>query len=161
MSGCPAGGTDRLLLRTMAKLEVSTDLPLDPHAAWEHASRLESFGEWLSIHDGWRSDLPDTLAEGTTLQSVVSVKGMRNRVTWTIVELDAPHHVVLKGTGKGGTKFSMRLAVAASGDGSTLSMKIDLGGAPLFGPIGSGVARALHGDLQSSLDTFARRYGGN
>ena len=106
-------------------------------------------------------DLPDTLAECTTLQSVVSVKGMRNRVTWTIVELDAPHHVVLKGTGKGGTKFSMRLAVAASGDGSTLSMKIDLGGAPLFGPIGSGVARALHGDLQSSLDTFARRYGGN
>lgn len=145
----------------MAKLEVSTDLPLDPHAAWEHASRLGSFGEWLSIHDGWRSDLPDTLAEGTTLQSVVSVKGMRNRVTWTIVELDAPHHVVLKGTGKGGTKFSMRLAVAARGDGSTLSMKIDLGGAPLFGPIGSGVARALHGDLQSSLDTFARRYGGN
>lgn len=145
----------------MAKLEVSTDLPLDPHAAWEHASRLESFGEWLSIHDGWRSDLPDTLAEGTTLQSVVSVKGMRNRVTWTIVELDAPHHVVLKGTGKGGTKFSMRLAVAARGDGSTLSMKIDLGGAPLFGPIGSGVARALHGDLQSSLNTFARRYGGN
>lgn len=145
----------------MAKLEVSTDLPLDPHAAWEHASRLGSFGEWLSIHDGWRSDLPDTLTEGTTLQSVVSVKGMRNRVTWTIVELDAPHHVVLKGTGKGGTKFSMRLAVAARGDGSTLSMKIDLGGAPLFGPIGSGVARALHGDLQSSLDTFARRYGGN
>ncbi|MBX4170211.1 SRPBCC family protein [Rhodococcus sp. DMU2021] len=145
----------------MAKLEVSTDLPLDPHAAWEQASRLSSFGEWLSIHDGWRSDLPDTLAEGTTLQSVVSVKGMRNRVTWTIVELAAPHHVVLKGTGKGGTKFSMRLAVAARGDGSTLSMKIDLGGAPLFGPIGSGVARALHGDLQSSLDTFARRYGGN
>ncbi len=161
MSGRPVGGTDRLLLRTMAKLEVSTDLPLDPHAAWEHASRLESFGEWLSIHDGWRSDLPDTLAEGTTLQSVVSVKGMRNRVTWTIVELDAPHHVVLKGTGKGGTKFSMRLAVAARGDGSTLSMKIDLGGAPLFGPIGSGVARVLHGDLQSSFDTFARRYGGN
>ncbi|MEU5840654.1 SRPBCC family protein [Rhodococcus sp. NPDC047139] len=145
----------------MAKLEVSTDLPLDPHAAWEHASRLGAFDEWLSIHDGWRSDLPDDLSEGTTLESVVSVKGMRNRVRWTIVELDAPHHVVLKGSGKSGTKFSMRLAVARRGDGSTLTMKIELGGAPLFGPIGSGVARALHGDLQSSLDTFARRYGGN
>lgn len=143
----------------MAKLEVSTDLPLDPRSAWEKASRLESFGEWLSIHDGWRSELPDALAEGTTLQSVVSVKGMRNRVTWKIVELDAPHHVVLRGTGKGGTKFSMRLTVTAHGAGSKLTMKIELGGAPLFGPIGSGVARVLHGDLQSSLDTFARLYG--
>lgn len=145
----------------MAKLEVSTDLPLDPQTAWEKASRLGSFHEWLSIHDGWRSELPDTLTEGTTLQSVVSVKGMRNRVTWKIVELDAPHHVVLKGTGKGGTKFAMRLGVTAHGGGSKLTMKIELGGAPLFGPIGSGVARALQGDLQSSLETFARLYATN
>ncbi|MBF0660537.1 SRPBCC family protein [Rhodococcus sp. (in: high G+C Gram-positive bacteria)] len=143
----------------MAKLEVSTKLPMDPHRAWEKASRLQSFDEWLTIHDGWRSELPDTLTAGTTLQSVVSVKGLRNRVTWTVVELDAPHHVVLRGTGKAGTKFSMRLAVTAAGEGSRLTMKIDLGGAPLFGPIGSGVARALQGDLQASLDTFARLYG--
>ena len=143
----------------MAKLEVSTDLPLDPHSAWEKASNLQSFDEWLSIHDGWRSELPDTLTVGTTLQSVVSVKGMRNRVTWSVVELDAPHHVVLRGTGKGGTKFSMRLAVVAAGSGSRLTMKIDLGGAALFGPIGAGVARALRGDLQESLEKFARLYG--
>ena len=145
----------------MAKLELSRDLSLSPEDAWEHVSDLSTLGDWLSMHEGWRSDLPSELEVGTTIVGVAGAKGMRNRVTWTIVELDAPHHVVLKGTGKGGTKFSMRLAVAARGDGSTLSMKIDLGGAPLFGPIGSGVARALHGDLQSSLDTFSRRYGGN
>ncbi len=63
----------------MAKLEVATDLPLDPQTAWEKASDLEAFGDWLSIHDGWRGELPDTLEAGVVLQSVVSVKGMRNR----------------------------------------------------------------------------------
>ncbi|MFD6857099.1 SRPBCC family protein [Rhodococcus sp. NPDC060090] len=143
----------------MAKLEVATDLPLDPQSAWEKASDLEAFGEWLSIHDGWRGELPDTLEVGVALQSVVSVKGMRNRVEWTVEELDAPHHVVLRGSGKGGTKFKMRLAVADAGSGSRLTMKIELGGAPLFGPIGSGVARALQGDLDASLRKFAELYG--
>lgn len=146
-------------LPLMAKLEVATDLPLDPPTTWERASDLDAFGDWLSIHDGWRGELPDTLTIGTTLQSVVSVKGMRNRVAWTVEEIDAPHHLILRGTGKGGTKFGLRLTVSTTGTGSRLSMKIDLGGAPLFGPIGSGVARALHGDLQSSLSTFATLYG--
>ncbi|MGB2719985.1 MAG: toxin, partial [Rhodococcus sp. (in: high G+C Gram-positive bacteria)] len=34
-----------------------------------------------------------------------------------------------------------------------------LGGAPLFGPIGSGVARALKGDIENSLKTFVKIYG--
>ncbi|WP_435277978.1 type II toxin-antitoxin system Rv0910 family toxin [Rhodococcus yananensis] len=143
----------------MAKLEVATDLPLGPQAAWERASDLAAFGDWLTIHDGWRSDLPTVLETGTTLQSVVSVKGMRNRVAWTVRELDAPHHVVLKGSGKGGTKFGMQLSVAPAGSGSRLTMTIELGGAPLFGPIGSGVARALQGDLDASLRRFAELYG--
>ncbi|MFZ2530269.1 MAG: SRPBCC family protein [Rhodococcus sp. (in: high G+C Gram-positive bacteria)] len=143
----------------MAKLEVTTRVPLDPERTWATASDLHRFGEWLTIHDGWRSDLPEQLTVGTTAESVVSVKGMRNRVAWKVEEIDAPHHLALKGTGKGGTKFRLLLAVAAATDGSDLSLKIDLGGAPLFGPIGSGVARTLRGDLEASLRKFAELYG--
>ena len=35
---------------------------------------------------------------------------------------------------------------------------VNLGGAPLFGPIGSGVARALKGDIENSLKTFVKIY---
>ena len=72
-----------------------------------------------------------------------------------VAGLDSPpRELELKGAGKGGVKVSLRLTVAEKKDGSELKMTIDLGGAPLFGPVGSGVARALKGDIEKSVDTF-------
>ncbi|MDV7196918.1 SRPBCC family protein [Rhodococcus kroppenstedtii] len=142
----------------MAKLEVVRVVPLSPDAAWAAASDLSRYEEWLSIHDGWRSDIPDELGEGTQISSVVSVKGLRNRVAWTVQEYAPPRELALKGSGKGGVKVSLTLTVAEKSAGTELAMRIDLGGAPLFGPVGSGVARALKGDIDSSLDTFERLF---
>ncbi|RZK84595.1 MAG: SRPBCC family protein, partial [Rhodococcus sp. (in: high G+C Gram-positive bacteria)] len=90
--------------------------------------------------------------------SVVTVKGLRNRVKWTIKEYDAPNRIVLKGDGKGGVKLGLVLDVKAKGDASEVAFTIELGGAPLFGPIGSGVAKALKGDIEKSLQTFVELY---
>ena len=49
----------------MAKLSVSVDVPLPPEKAWECASDLSRFKEWLTIHRVWRSTLPETLDKGT------------------------------------------------------------------------------------------------
>jgi uncharacterized protein YndB with AHSA1/START domain len=43
----------------MAKLSVSVDVPLPPEKAWEYASDLSRYKEWLTIHRVWRSKLPD------------------------------------------------------------------------------------------------------
>ncbi|MFD4180567.1 SRPBCC family protein [Rhodococcus sp. NPDC058514] len=142
----------------MAKLKVSIDVPLSPQDAWEKASALDEFEKWLSIHDGWRSEIPEQLTAGTTAESVVSVKGMRNRVKWVIKEYNPPKTLLLKGDGKGGVKVNLTLSVSPKGDGSEVGLNIDLGGAPLFGPIGSGVARALKGDIEGSLRTFVALY---
>ncbi|MGA9374571.1 MAG: SRPBCC family protein, partial [Mycobacterium sp.] len=45
----------------MAKLSVSVDVPLSPEQAWDAASDLSRFSEWLSIHKMWRSALPETV----------------------------------------------------------------------------------------------------
>ncbi len=143
----------------MAKLKVTVNVPLDPEAAWTHASDLAEYDKWLSIHEGWRCELPDELTVGTTLDSVAVVKGMRNRVRWTIEKYDPPRRLELKGSGKGGVKIGLKLAVAAGkSGGSDITLDIDLGGAPLFGPIGSGVARALKGDIENSMRTFESLY---
>lgn len=143
----------------MAKLKVTVNVPLDPEAAWTHASDLADYDKWLSIHEGWRSELPDELTVGTTLESVAVVKGMRNRVRWTIEKYDPPRKLELKGNGKGGVKIGLKLSVGAGkSGGSDISLDIDLGGAPLFGPIGSGVARALKGDIENSMKTFESLY---
>ncbi|MGH3638454.1 MAG: type II toxin-antitoxin system Rv0910 family toxin, partial [Mycobacterium sp.] len=88
----------------MAKLSVSVDVPLSPDNAWDAASDLSRYKDWLSIHRVWRSTLPDTLEKGTKLASVVEVKGMLNLVRWTIVSYKPPQSLTLDGDGKGGVK---------------------------------------------------------
>lgn len=142
----------------MAKLKVSVDVPMSPENAWNRASDLTGFEQWLSIHEAWRGDLPAELSAGTTVSSIVTVKGLRNRVAWTLKQYNPPRSLVLKGEGKGGVRLGLLLSVDPVPVGAQVALDIDLGGAPLFGPIGSGVARALRGDIESSLRTFVSLY---
>ncbi len=141
----------------MAKLSVSIDVPLPPEQAWAAASDLSRYKEWLSIHRVWRSKLPETLEKGTELVSIVEVKGMPNRVKWTIVNYKPPQSMTLNGDGKGGVKVKLIGKIRPSEkdpSGSTVQFDVHLGGPALFGPIGMVVAGALKGDIRESLDKF-------
>lgn len=92
----------------MAKLELSRSLPMSAGDAWEHVSDLSTLGDWMVLHQGWRSDLPDELAVGTTIVGVAGAKGMRNRVTWTIREFDPPETLAISGEGVGERGTSCR-----------------------------------------------------
>ena len=138
----------------MAKVSVSVDVPLSPEQAWAAASDLSRYKEWLSIHRVWRSKLPETLDKGTELVSIVEVKGMPNRVRWTIVHYRPRESMTLNGDGKGGVKVKLIGKVRPSEQGSTVQFDVHLGGPALFGPIGMVVAGALKGDIRASLDKF-------
>ncbi|CAJ1494344.1 SRPBCC family protein [[Mycobacterium] kokjensenii] len=138
----------------MAKLSGSIDVPLPPEEAWAHASDLSRYKEWLTIHRVWRSTLPETLDKGTTLESIVEVKGMLNKVRWTIVNYKPPTGMTLNGDGKGGVKIKLLAKVSPAGDGSKVSFDVHLGGPALFGPIGMLVAAALKSDINESLRRF-------
>ena len=138
----------------MAKLSVSVDVPLPPEKAWECASDLTRYKEWLSIHRVLRSKLPETLEKGTVIESIVEVKGMPNRIRWTIVHFKPPEAMTLDGVGVGGVKVKLMGKVKPSGEGSTVTFDVHLGGPALFGPIGMVVAGALKGDIRESLNRF-------
>lgn len=142
----------------MAKIELSRDLPLSPQEAWEHASNLNALGDWLVMHEGWRSEVPEELEVGTTIVGVAGAKGMRNRVTWTIDKLDPPHLLEVSGKGVGGTRYGLKMAVKPAKSGSSFVVTINLGGAPLFGPIGAAAARAVKGDIDRSIQNFETLY---
>ena len=143
----------------MAKLELSRTLTISPDQAWEHVSDLSSLGDWLEMHQGWRSELPDELAVGTTIVGVAGAKGLRNRVTWTVKEFDPPKLVGITGEGVGGTKYALKMTVVPLKTGCEFTVKIDLGGRPLFGPIGVAAARAVKGDIERSIRKFEELYG--
>jgi hypothetical protein len=147
----------------MAKVSVSVDVPLSPQEAWQHASDLSRYKEWLTIHRVWRSKLPENLDKGAVVESIVEVKGMPNRIKWTIVHFKPPEAMTLNGVGSGGVKIKLigkvrpNTRVGSGGADETASvvtMDIHLGGPALFGPIGMVVAATLRGDIKTSLDNF-------
>lgn len=142
----------------MAKLELSRSLPMPAGDAWLHVADLSSLGDWMTMHQGWRSELPDELTVGTTIVGVAGAKGMRNRVTWTIREFDPPSALAITGEGVGGTRYKLAMSVADTAQGCTFTVRMDLGGAPLFGPIGAAAVRAVKGDIDKSIKQFETLY---
>ncbi len=135
-------------------------MPLPPEQAWLHASDLSRYREWLTIHRVWRSKLPEHLDKGEVIESIVEVKGMPNRIKWTIVHYKPPAAMTLNGDGKGGVKVKLLAKVAPKGDGSLVSFDVHLGGPALFGPIGMLVAGALRSDIRESLQKFVAVFAG-
>jgi carbon monoxide dehydrogenase subunit G len=140
----------------MAKLSGSIDVPLPPEVAWNHASDLTRYREWLTIHRVWRSKLPDDIEKGTVVESIVEVKGMYNRIKWTVVRYKPPEGMTLDGDGVGGVKVKLMAKVQPKDDGSVVGFDVHLGGPALFGPIGMIVAAALRSDIRESLQNFVK-----
>ena len=140
----------------MAKLSGSIDVPLPPELAWKHASDLSRYKDWLTIHRVWRSTLPDDIEKGTVVESIVEVKGMYNRIKWTVVRYKPPEGMTLNGDGVGGVKVKLMAKVRPADEGSTVGFDVHLGGPALFGPIGMIVAAALRSDIKQSLQNFVR-----
>jgi hypothetical protein len=141
----------------MAKLSVSIDVPLPREKAWENASDLSRYKDWLTIHRVWRSKLPQQLEKGTVIESIVEVKGMPNKIKWTIVNYKPPETMTLNGDGVGGVKVKLIAKVGPKGPDnhdSVVSLDVHLGGPALFGPIGMIVAAALRSDIRESLNKF-------
>jgi uncharacterized protein YndB with AHSA1/START domain len=143
----------------MAAVDMTADVPMSPQDMWEHVADLSTLGDWLVMHEGWRSELPDELSEGAEVVGVARAKGFRNRVTWTVTTWEPPHQVALSGSGKGGAKYAVTLTVRPTKQGSALGLRLELGGRPLFGPVGSAAARAVKGDVEKSLKQFVQLYG--
>lgn len=145
----------------MAKTSDSIDVDLSVEDTWSAASDLSRYDEWLVLHDGWRSPVPtsDELREGTTVSSVVITKGTRVRFDWVVDKYNPTSEVRLSGTGKGGVKAKLDLSITPSATGSTVTFTVDLGGRPLFGPIGKAAAMAVSGDLKKSLAQFREVFG--
>jgi hypothetical protein len=143
----------------VAAVDLTADVPMTPQDMWDHVSDLEDLGDWLIMHEAWRSELPDEIAEGTQIVGVARAKGLRNRVTWTVTTWDPPREVAMTGSGKGGAKYAVTLTVRPTDEGSTLGLRLELGGRALFGPVGSAAARAVKGDVQKSLQNFVELYG--
>ncbi len=139
----------------MASVDVSVKSKLSPEQAWKLASDLGRFDEWLTIFGGWRSPVPDVIEKGTSVSSLIKVKGFRNTIHWEVTNYDEPHRIELCGRGFGGVQISLRTDITDDRPGTTFHLRADLSGAVLNGPVGSLVARVIRGDVTRSVENLA------
>jgi hypothetical protein len=139
----------------MASVDVSVSSPLSPDHAWALASDLDRFDEWLTIFGGWKSPVPDVIAEGTTVSSLIKVKGFRNTIHWEVTEYDQPTDIAMRGSGRGGIHIALKMRIADDRPGTTFHLAADLRGALLDGPVGNLVAKVIRGDVQRSVGNLA------
>lgn len=140
----------------MASVHASAAVPAAPDRTWAVASDLSRFGEWLTLHDGWRGDLPAVVAQGVSLTSVVKVMGLRNRIRWHVDTYDPPSAVVISGRGVGGVRVALTLSVRPAGKGgSTVTVDAEVTGRPVFGPVGMAIGRAVRADVRRSVAALA------
>ena len=143
----------------MPELSFTAQSHVPIEQAWAAVTDLSRFDQWLSLHDGWRSELPDELAEGQRIESVVRAKGLRNRIAWTIRDLRPPHHASLVGDGVGGTVVTLTFDLTEVGSGTAIAMLADFRHPMLKGPLGGVAARTIKGDLDASMKRLAAIVG--
>jgi hypothetical protein len=135
----------------MANVDVAVSSKLSPEKAWALASDLQRFDQWLTIFGGWRSPVPSVIEQGTTVSSLIKVKGFRNTIRWEVTEYDAPKRLAMQGNGRGGVHIALHMAIADQDPGTTFYLQANLSGALLNGPVGSLVARVIKSDVEKSV----------
>lgn len=138
----------------MAGVNVSVTSELEPAAAWNMASDLSRFDEWMTIFAGWKSPLPAQIEEGTEVSSLIKVKGFRNTIHWTVTRYDEPRLLELSGKGRGGVRIEIALKVTPEGNGSIFDLDATLSGSVLNGPVGNLVAKVIDSDVRNSVENL-------
>jgi polyketide cyclase/dehydrase/lipid transport protein len=146
----------------MATVDVAVSSSLSPERAWELASNLSRFDEWLTIFGGWRSEVPERVEVGVSVSSVIKVKGFRNIIHWRVTRYDEPKAIELVGTGRPAVCIALRLCVkerpAQESDvasGSVFQVVADLTGGLLNTRVGNLVAKVLESDVRKSVTNLA------
>jgi hypothetical protein len=114
------------------------------------------YEDWLTIHQGWRGEIPAELSVGTKLTEIVSVMGMANKIEWTVDEYEPPSKVKISGTGMAGVQVSFTLSVTPTDSGgSQAAIVAEFTGQMVVGAIGAAVEKQSKKELDASLEKLA------
>jgi hypothetical protein len=134
----------------MPTVSASTELAATQDTVWALISDFSRYGEWNETHTGFPDGTPE-LAEGASYLENVRIMGMPGQVKWTVTEVQEPSRLRLDGAGPMGIALGQVLELAASGDGTTVSLQTSFAGGPLAGPMGVAVAQAGEKAAAASL----------
>jgi uncharacterized protein YndB with AHSA1/START domain len=136
----------------MAKVDVTRDISAPQEKVWALLSNPSSYPDWLTIHDGWRGDVPTEVSQGSTFTEMCTVMGMTNKIDWTVTEYVAPSALKISGTGLAGAKISFTMTVETDGDDSKANIDAEFEGQMVVGAVGKAIERSARKEVEASLE---------
>ena len=136
----------------MAKVDVTKEISAPQEKVWALLSNPSSYPDWLTIHDGWRGDVPTEVSLGSTFTEMCTVMGMTNKIDWTVSEYTAPSALKISGTGLAGAKITFTMSVEADGTDSKANIDAEFEGQMVVGAIGKAIERSARKEVDTSLE---------
>jgi carbon monoxide dehydrogenase subunit G len=143
----------------MPKVSVSQEVAVPPERVWELASNLSRYGEWLTMHEGFTTDVPADPKAGDTYKQKVKLMGMPAEIAWRVVTAEAPGKLELAGDGPMNVKANNRTTIEPSGEGSRITLEMEFNGPALAGPMAGMVEKQAGSAAKESLAKFVALLG--
>jgi hypothetical protein len=138
----------------MPKVSVSTEAAAKPDEVWQLATALPRYAEWLTMHDAFTGEVPETLTQGTTYKQRVKLMGMPADMAWRVTAADAPGLLELQGDGPMGVKAHNRFVIEPAEGGSQVTFEMEFNGPALAGPMAVMVEKQAGTAAKQSLAKF-------
>lgn len=140
----------------MAKVQSSKTIPATPEQVWAKISSPATFPEWLTMHSGWKGEVPEKVSQGASFTEICTVMGMANKIEWTVAEYNEPSEMKITGNGMAGVSIAFTMSVVPDGDGSVASIDAEFAGQMVVGAIGSAIERSTKKEVDASLEKLAQ-----
>lgn len=143
----------------MPKVSVTQEAAVPPERAYALASDLSRYGEWLTMHEGYTTDVPSDPKPGDTYKQKVKLMGMPAEIAWRVVTAEAPSRLELAGDGPMNVKAANRTSIEPSEAGSRITFEMEFNGPALAGPMAGMVEKQAGSAARESLAKFVALLG--
>lgn len=140
----------------MADVTVTADIDATPEQVWAVLANPSTWGEWVSMHQGFAGEAPAQFVPGGAFVQRVRVMNMPADVRWHITGLQEPVRLELEGAGPMGIGLRAEYRVDPRGDGSSVTGLMEFKGAAVM-MVGSQLEGEVGPSLRESLAKLKAR----
>lgn len=129
----------------MGTVSTSIEIAASPQEVWDVIMDPRRLDDWVTIHRRLGKVSDEPLADGSTMEQTLCLRGANFKVNWTVTEYDAPHLAVMEGKGPARSLALIRDTLTPVKGGTRFDYVNEFK-APM-GPLGAAASRILVGGV--------------